>query len=77
MKETGIVRKVDELGRLVIPKELRDTLDISEGEPLDIFVDENKVILHKYNPGCTICRSIEDLIRGPQGKPVCRSCLEK
>lgn len=50
MKSTGIVRKVDELGRIVIPKELRRTLNIEEGTPIEIFVDGNQIILQKYEP---------------------------
>lgn len=50
MKSTGIVRKVDELGRVVIPKELRRTLDIKEGDPLEIYVDGDRVVLRKYEP---------------------------
>ena len=50
MKSTGIVRKVDELSRIVIPKELRNTLEIKEKDPLEIFVDEDKIILRKYTP---------------------------
>lgn len=50
MKSTGIVRKVDELGRIVLPKELRRTLEINEKDPLEIFVDEEKIILRKYTP---------------------------
>lgn len=50
MKSTGIVRRIDDLGRVVIPKEIRRTLGIREGEPLEIFVDDNIVALKKYNP---------------------------
>lgn len=50
MKSTGIVRKVDELGRVVIPKELRRTMGIEEKDPLEIFVDGDKIILRKYEP---------------------------
>lgn len=52
MKSTGIVRKVDELGRIVLPIELRRTLDISEKDPLEIYVDGDTVILKKYEPAC-------------------------
>ncbi|KEK22064.1 AbrB/MazE/SpoVT family DNA-binding domain-containing protein [Bacillus gaemokensis] len=51
MKSTGITRRVDELGRVVIPKELRDTLGIKEKTPLEIFVEDEKIILQKYEPG--------------------------
>lgn len=53
MKSTGIVRKVDELGRVVIPMELRRTLDIKEKDPVEIFVEENKIILQKYQTNMT------------------------
>ncbi|MGG0723694.1 AbrB/MazE/SpoVT family DNA-binding domain-containing protein [Bacillus mycoides] len=53
MKSTGITRKVDELGRVVIPKELRDTLGIREKTPLEIYVDGEKIILKKYEAGGT------------------------
>lgn len=62
MKSTGIVRKVDELGRIVIPKELRRVLDIAEKDPLEIFVDEDKIILQKYThaKACVITGEITD-----------------
>ncbi|TBV85396.1 AbrB/MazE/SpoVT family DNA-binding domain-containing protein [Lysinibacillus sp. OL1] len=53
MKSTGIVRKVDELGRVVLPIELRKTLGIKEKDPIEIFVDEDKIILKKYEPNMT------------------------
>lgn len=52
MKATGIVRKVDELGRIVLPIELRRTLDIAERDPLEIYVDGPSIILNKYQPAC-------------------------
>ena len=55
MKSTGIVRKVDELGRVVIPKELRKTLDIAEKDGMEIYVDGNAIILKKYEPSCIFC----------------------
>lgn len=55
MKSTGIVRKVDELGRIVLPIELRRTLDIAEKDALEIYVDDNTIILKKYEPCCTFC----------------------
>lgn len=62
MKSTGIVRRVDELGRVVIPIELRRTLDIEEKDALEIFVDGEKIILKKYNPADVFTGSLEDLI---------------
>ena len=50
MKETGILRRIDELGRIVVPKEIRKKLKIREGDNLDIFVSEDNVILKKYSP---------------------------
>ena len=55
MKATGIVRKVDELGRIVLPIELRRTLNIEEKDSLEIFVDGSSVILQKYEPSCIFC----------------------
>ncbi|WP_270167505.1 AbrB/MazE/SpoVT family DNA-binding domain-containing protein [Paenibacillus sp. SYP-B4298] len=62
MKATGIVRNLDSLGRVVIPKELRRTLDINEQDGLEFFVDGDKIVLRKYVPGCVITGSQEDLI---------------
>lgn len=73
MKATGIVRKVDELGRIVIPMELRRTMNIAEGEGLEIFVDGEKIVLRKYAPGCTLCGSLTDL-KYLSGKPICINC---
>lgn len=55
MKATGIVRKVDNLGRVVLPKELRKTLALKEGDPLEIFTDGEAIILKSYKPGCIFC----------------------
>ncbi len=74
MKSTGIVRKVDELGRIVVPKELRRTLNIDEGTPLEIFTEEDCIILRKYEPGCVFCDSVKDLTVH-KGKNICPACL--
>lgn len=76
MKSTGIVRKIDELGRVVIPIELRRTLSIGEKDSLEIYVDENSVILRKYEPSCTcvFCGN-EDNIMKFKGKNVCAECI--
>ena len=74
MKSTGIVRKVDELGRIVLPIELRRTLDIEVKDPLEIYVSEDSVILKRYQPSCIFCSSAEDLV-SYRGKNVCRACL--
>lgn len=75
MKSTGIDRKVDELGRMVIPKELRDILGIDVKTPLEIFVDGETIILKKYNPGCTICGSMDD-VEYFKGQRICRECID-
>ena len=76
MKSTGIVRKVDELGRIVLPIELRRTLDIAERDELEIYLDDDKVILKKYEPSCIFCGEMEELI-GYKDKKVCKKCVEK
>jgi transcriptional pleiotropic regulator of transition state genes len=79
MKSTGVVRKLDELGRLVLPKELRTVvLNINPGDPIEFYVgDNNTVVLKKYEPGCTFCGKIaEDNILF-NGKLVCKECSKK
>ncbi|MGI6685382.1 MAG: AbrB/MazE/SpoVT family DNA-binding domain-containing protein [Bacillota bacterium] len=73
MKSTGIVRKVDELGRVVLPIELRRTLGIDEKDALEIYVDSERIILKKYEPACIFCGSAED-VQNFKGKNVCREC---
>jgi len=76
MKSTGIVRKVDELGRVVLPKELRDTMDINEKDPLEIFVDGNSILLKKYEPACIFCQNARDVINY-KGKNICANCMQE
>lgn len=76
MKSTGIVRKVDELGRVVIPIELRRNLDILEKDALEIYVDSDKIILKKYMPACIFCGSAEDVVSF-KGKNICTDCLHE
>ncbi|MFI5359529.1 MAG: AbrB/MazE/SpoVT family DNA-binding domain-containing protein [Halanaerobiales bacterium] len=76
MKATGIVRKIDDLGRIVLPKELRKTMNINKKDPMEIYVDEDSVILKKYQPACIFCKSAENTIEY-KNKIVCRECLEK
>ena len=75
MKTTGIVRKVDELGRIVLPIELRRTLDIAERDELEIYLDDDKVILKKYEPSCIFCGSSCGLV-SYHGRNVCMECIE-
>ncbi|HHW99142.1 MAG TPA: AbrB/MazE/SpoVT family DNA-binding domain-containing protein [Firmicutes bacterium] len=76
MKSTGIVRKVDELGRVVIPIELRRTLGIDEKDSLEIYVDGEKIILRKYEPACIFCGNAENVINY-RGKNICEDCLKQ
>ncbi|MEK4513631.1 AbrB/MazE/SpoVT family DNA-binding domain-containing protein [Paenibacillus sp. FSL K6-2524] len=77
MKSTGIVRRIDDLGRVVIPKEIRRTLGVKEGDPLEIFVEGDKIILKKYQPGCHICSSVEDKLHPFYGHQICDKCVEQ
>lgn len=76
MKATGIVRKVDELGRVVIPIELRRTLGIKIKDGLEIFVDGEKIILRKYEPACIFCQNAENVV-DYRGKMVCQECIQE
>ena len=76
MKSTGIVRKVDELGRIVLPIELRRTLDIKEKDPLEIFVEGSSVVLKRYRPTCIFCDSARDIVIF-KGKNICPRCLRE
>ena len=75
MKSTGITRALGDLGRIVIPKELRRTFDISKGDSLEIFTEEGKIILRKYNPGCDFCGEITG-VREVSGIKICPKCIE-
>lgn len=74
MKSVGIVRKVDELGRIVLPIELRRTLDIAERDALEIFVSDDTILLKKYQPTCIFCDSAKN-ITSYRGKNVCSTCI--
>ncbi|HET7560417.1 MAG TPA: AbrB/MazE/SpoVT family DNA-binding domain-containing protein [Limnochordia bacterium] len=76
MKSTGIVRKVDELGRVVIPIELRRTLQIAEKDALEIYVDGEKIILKKYEPACIFCGNAEG-VRNFKEKNICPDCMRQ
>ena len=76
MKATGIVRKVDELGRIVLPIEMRRTLDIGEKDALEIYVEGSSVILKKYKPSCVFCDATKD-ITVFKGKNICPKCLKE
>lgn len=75
MKSTGIVRKVDELGRIVLPIELRRTLGIELRDPLEIYVEGESIVLKKYNPSCIFCGSKESIFVY-QDKNICGNCID-
>lgn len=74
-KATGIVRRIDDLGRIVLPIELRRNMDIDLHDPVEIYVDGDSVVLRKYQPGCVFCDNADDVIQY-KGKRVCRSCAD-
>ena len=74
MKSTGIIRKVDELGRIVLPIELRRTLDIAERDELEIFMVNDRIVLQKFEPACLFCGSGRNLVTY-RGKNVCSECV--
>lgn len=74
MKNTGIIRKVDNLGRIVLPKELRAVMDIKDHDPLEIFLnDDGDIVIHKYRNGCCFCGSTTDVVYY-MGYQLCRKC---
>ena len=75
LKSTGIVRKVDELGRIVLPIELRRTLDIAEKDSLEIYVDGPTIMLRKYQPACIFCDDAKNVVTF-RGKNVCVNCIK-
>lgn len=75
MKATGITRKLDQLGRIVLPKELRDSMGIEEGTPMEIFTDSEEIIIRKYEPGCIFCGSVENT-KAYEKKNICTSCIK-
>ena len=76
MKATGIVRKVDDLGRIVLPIELRRILNIAIKDPLEIYVEGESIILNKYNPSCVFCGSNENIFIYHE-KNVCGRCIDE
>ncbi len=76
MKATGIVRRIDELGRIVIPMELRRTLHISERDALEIFTEEDTIILKKFSASCALCGQEGELLHF-KDKHICSNCLKE
>lgn len=76
MKSTGIVRKLDELGRIVLPVELRKVMDLSVRDKVEISMEDDRIILKKYHPACVFCGEAENVISF-HGKLLCSKCLEE
>ena len=76
MKATGVVRRLDNLGRIVIPIELRRSFNINIGDPLEIFTDGRDIVIRKYEPGCVFCGNIKGVTKF-KGKNICGECLKK
>ena len=76
MKATGVIRKLDQLGRIVFPIELRRNLNMNEGDSIEIFVEGDNIILKKYTPGCHCCGEVSNLTN-ILGLDICPKCLEE
>ena len=76
MKATGIVRKIDKLGRIVLPIELRRTLNINIKDPIEIYVDGEFILLKKYEPACIFCGNAKD-VKNLHGKNICAECVSE
>lgn len=76
MISTGMVRNVDELGRIVLPKELRTTLDIADKDSIEFYIDDQSIILRKYQCSCIFCAEAKDVINF-KGKYICPTCLKE
>lgn len=76
MRNCGILRKVDNLGRIVIPMGLRRTLNLAEKDCLEIFTDGGQIVLRKYEPGCLLCGELKGVVNY-KGKNICKKCFEE
>ncbi|MGG1879096.1 AbrB/MazE/SpoVT family DNA-binding domain-containing protein [Paenibacillus cisolokensis] len=78
MKATGIVRRIDDLGRVVIPKELRRTMGIDEGDPVEFFTNDGRqVVVRKYQPGCHVCGNSDHDLHLFHGQQICSKCVSE
>lgn len=75
MKSTGMIRRVDELGRIVLPVEIRRSMDISVRDAMEIYLDNDRIVLQKYSTNCVFCGSTQDLVRY-HGKHLCQNCMQ-
>ena len=76
MKSTGIIRRVDELGRVVIPIEIRNQFNIVEKDPIEIYVEGSSIVLKKFEPNCIFCGNTKDLLTY-KDKLICNKCAKK
>lgn len=76
MKSTGMVRKIDELGRIVMPAEIRQTLGLQVRDAMEIYIDGDRIVLKKYQPSCIFCTNVEGLVTFGD-KRICPQCLSK
>lgn len=76
MKATGIVRRLDGLGRIVLPKDIREMMDLPIETPMEIYIDDDYILLKKYEPACILCNSTDD-VQYIEGKRFCQACLQK
>ena len=75
-KDTGMIRRLDELGRIVIPIEIRNQFNIVEKDPIEIYVENNSIVLKKFEPNCIFCGKTNDLVEYKQ-RLICKKCIEK
>lgn len=76
MRSLGMVRRIDELGRIVLPIEIRRMMELNPGEGVEIFSEKNRVILQKYSPACIFCGEADEII-SYKDKKICRKCYEE
>ena len=76
MKSTGMTRKVDELGRIVLPSEIRKQFDLADGDKVEIYTEEDRIILKKYAPGCIFCGNTGSALSFSD-KRICSACIER
>jgi len=76
MRSTGMTRKIDDLGRLSIPIELRRTMEMGEHQALEIFTDNGSIVLRKYTPGCVFCGNVEDTVHFKE-LLMCKDCIKE
>ncbi len=76
MKSIGIIRRIDSFGRVVLPMELRRLMDLDQDSAVELYVDGDNIVLHKYNPACIFCGSF-DSIKSFEGKIICEECAKR